>query len=353
LPVLSYKCPNCGAELTFDPKSQTCKCDFCSSSFTEEELEKIYKEKQKAKKEDAKETGNTSDNIDENTVLYSCPRCGAQIITEKTTAATFCCYCHNPVIISEKLSGDFKPSKVIPFKIDRNTALESFLDMCKKKWFLPSDFSSQNQLDKITGMYVPFWLFNCDTNNEMSATAYKLTTWSDSEYHYTRTDTYDVFREACLNFKNVPGDASTKADDTLMQCIEPFDYSQIKDFSLSYLSGFFAEKYDKTNDDVFPIVKDRVGDACNNVLRNSISGYSSVSVHNFECDFNYVDSEYAMLPVWLMAYIYKGKTNFYAINGQTGKLTGALPVSKGKLVLLFFIVFTACFIALLLGGHFL
>lgn len=336
--VVSYKCPNCGAKINFNPQLQKCNCDFCLSSFDVDELESW---------------SNESDNINDETSLYSCPSCGAQIITDKTTSATFCCYCHGPVILSKNLSGDFKPSKIIPFKFNKDKAIESFLNWHKKKWFLPNAFASQKQLEKISGLYIPFWLMDCEVLGEFNARGEKISTWTSGDYRYTKTDIYNVFRQANLKFENVPNNASSKADDNVMESIEPFQYSEIKGFSIGYLPGFLAEKYDKTKSDVLPSAKRRVNSATKSILRNSISGYATITERDSNTIYNKSNLEYALFPIWMLTYTYNNKTYIFAMNGQTGKVFGTLPISKVKLLVLFSIVFIVTFSVTIIGGLFI
>lgn len=347
-----YKCPNCGAHVTFDAESQKGKCDYCLSTFSIEELENYLKREGSEKNQYDEEniSDELKEEIDRNTKMYSCPRCGAEVITDQSTSATFCCYCHGPVILTDKLSGDFRPSKVIPFKIDRRKAEEILLSWSKKKWFIPKEFTSAKQLEKITGLYIPYWLFDCDVNGSMFATGKKIRTWRQGDYEYTKTDIYEVYREAKLKFNNVPQNASTKADDNVMRAIEPFNYNEIKDFSMAYLPGFLSDKYDKSKEDVLPELKRTVNGSVNGILRNSINGYSIVNERSFNNEYNDSSFKYALLPVWMLTYEFNNKNYIFAINGQTGEVYGALPVSKGRVFILFIIVFLITLIVAFIGG---
>lgn len=347
-----YKCPSCGAHVTFDANSQMGKCDYCLSTFSIDELDAYLKKQNydSNKYEEEYISDELKDEINKNIKVYSCPRCGAEVIADKTTSATFCCYCHGPIILTDKLSGDFKPSKVIPFKIDRIKAEEILLNWSKKKWFIPKEFTSTKQLEKITGIYIPYWLFDCDVNGHMYATAKKIKTWRVGDYEYTKTDIYEVYREAELKFNNVPQNASTKADDNAMRAIEPFNYTEIKDFSMAYLSGFLSDKYDKTKEEVLPELKRTVNASVNNLLRNSINGYSIVNERSFNNEYNKSSFKYALLPVWMLTYQFKNKNYVFAINGQSGEVYGALPVSKGRVAILFISVFLITLIVAFIGG---
>ncbi len=357
LSVITYKCPNCGGHLNFDPDSQMSKCDFCLSTFTNEELEKLSTKA--VHSEDAKEIiEDASDDTDkkqdgEPSLLYTCPSCGAEIITDETTSAMICCYCHNPVVFSKQLEGEFRPSKVIPFKLSRDRAQEAFMAWRKKKKFLPNDFSSPSQLEKMAGLYIPYWLVDCDTSGNLSARATRSSSWISGDYRYTKTDEYAIYREANMAFNHIAHDASSKADDQVMDSIGPFNFNELTDYSHSYLSGFLAEKYDVDKDAVYPEIKKRVEKAVTVTLRESIHGYSSVIVNGSHVRLHKTRFHYTLMPVWMLTYLYKGETYMFAMNGQTGKLYGRLPLDKAKVfkfsVLIFLITFIVCFI----GGIFI
>ena len=352
--IITYQCPNCGAEIKFNPTEGKGKCDFCLSTFDIGELEEVSKEKYKEhlSEENIKETkyNDQWDKVDENIELYKCPRCGAEVVTEKTTSATFCAYCHSAVILSENIKGEFKPSKVIPFKYTREQAIDEFKKWCGKKKFLPGEFTSHKQLEKISGIYVPFWLADCNVEGQLRATGKKIKVWRQGDYEYTKTDIYSVYRKANMKFENIPSNASKKMEDTIMESIEPYNYSQMDDFKIAYLPGFLSEKYDKNKKDVLPRVEERVKESTKIILRNSIKGYDMVTEQGSNCRFKESQFQYALLPVWLMTYNYKNKTYIYAMNGQTGKVFGYLPVSKEKLWALFSIIAIVLTLLLSIGG---
>lgn len=338
--VVVNKCPNCGAEVNFDPQLQMGKCDFCMSTFSIDEMN----DSNRGDKRSHSEKGTDSYNDGDGTVMYSCPRCGAEVITDKTTSATFCCYCHSAVVLSDRLAGNFKPEKIIPFKLDKNAAIEVFKKWCKGKKFLPKDFCSAQQAEKITGIYIPYWLFDCDTKGEMNARAEKVNTWSSGDYRYTKREIYSIYRKANMKFSGVPTNASRKFDDKLMESIEPFDYAQMRGFNHSYLPGFFAEKYDRNKETVYSEIEAKVKSAIKGVMYNSIKGYTTFNETNSNYNITNKRYTYALLPVWLMTYSYNKKTYIFAVNGQTGKSFGTLPVSRKKIAILFIVIFLFLFL---------
>ncbi len=353
--VLSYKCPNCGADLHFDPETQSLKCDHCLGNFSENELETItsddnYTTPGEEYIEDASSNSYDSEEVN----MYTCPSCGAQVITDSLTSATICCYCHNPVVLTKQLSDEFKPSKVIPFKKDKENALTTFKNWSSRKYFLPPDFASPSQLEKITGIYVPYWLVDCNTSGFLSSTGTNITRWTSGGYSYKKTDTYSISRGASMYFTYLPHDASKKADDKVMDSIGPFNFEEIEDFNYSYLTGFMAEKYDVSKEEVYPDIKELAKRSVLAELESSISGYDSYTVDASNVQIHDSKFHYSLLPVWILTYIYKGKTYLYAMNGQTGKTFGSLPLCMRKLNIfsatLFTVIFLIVFFILAMTG---
>jgi DNA-directed RNA polymerase subunit RPC12/RpoP len=338
--VVTYKCPNCGAALRFDGDEQKWKCDFCISSFDEAQVKVI--EKEMPLKEETTFSSRAR--------AYHCNSCGAEVITDDTTAATFCYYCHNSTIIPAQLSGNYAPAKVIPFKFDREKATEVFIKWCKKKPLLSSDYISSSQLKLLSGVYIPYWLFDCDVSGQITADARNVRIWTSGDKRYTETKYYYVSRSATARFDGIPADGSKKTDDRLMETLEPFDYSQLEDFSMSYLSGFLAERYDMDQNEVEGRVRRRIEDYTSKLLRDTIHGYNSVSVNSCNVGIHNEKATYVLLPIWMFTYHYKGKTYVFAMNGQTGKIAGSLPISKGRIAAWFSAISGSIFAILLIGG---
>ncbi len=327
--AIKYKCPNCNAELTFKPETQDFGCDYCDSHFSEAEIKIICAKAENSIPDEKEEQAKKE--FEEHVNIYHCGSCGAEIIADDQQTATFCYYCHEPVILSGRLSGDYKPSKVIGFKLTRSDALSAFKSWCGKRWFVPKDFKSEQQLEKMTGLYVPFWVADCDITAEYSAIGKKVRSWSSGSYRYTETKEYNVIRDAMIYTDGIPADGESKIDDMLMEAIEPFNYNEAKKFSMSYFSGFFADKYDVDKAAVFPRIRSRATAAARDIIKSSVSAYSSVSVRNEHYNIINTKWEYMMLPVWFMTYKYKGLIYSFAVNGQTGKLAGTPPLDKKKL----------------------
>ncbi|WP_353097190.1 hypothetical protein [Tissierella praeacuta] len=342
----SYKCPSCGAGIHFKPELQKFKCDFCLSEYTEEEIEDIYKEKDKEENEEKHEHHKENGKL----LSYECNSCGAKVVTDDTTTATFCYYCHNPVIISDRLKGNFQPNKMIAFSIDKKKAKERFLNWAENKRFVPNDFYGDSQLEKITGIYLPYWWTDCKVDIDYIGEARNIRVWRSGDREFTETKKYQIVRRGQVDIENVGELAFTKIDSILLNGIAPYKEDESIDFSMPYLSGFFAEQYDIERKDVVPRIEDRVNKYSKNLIDETISGFNLVNDIRNNSNINYKDWKYTLLPAWILTYIYKGKTYVYAVNGQTGKSFGELPFNKKKAFNVSIIIFVITIIFLLIGG---
>lgn len=331
--AVQYKCPNCSAELKFDAGQQLFGCEYCRSLFTEPEIKEVCKQNEEIDLSRTIEERQIEDDFVEHTGLYVCQSCGAQIIADEQTAATFCYYCHNPVILQGRLSGEYKPHSVLPFQVTREAALAGFQAWCKKRWFVPKDFKSNQQLEKMVGLYVPFWVSDCTVKADVYAIGKQVSSWTSGNYRYTKTKEYEVRRCGTVGFQGIPADGSKRIEDALMEAIEPFDYTKVCNFSMAYLSGFMADKYDVDKAGVFPRVRNRAIQGTDQIIRGTMTGYTSVSVQNSQMNVLRTDWKYMLLPVWFATFHYKGKVYEFAINGQSGKQAGTPPLDAKRLAL--------------------
>ncbi len=338
--IKEYDCTNCGGPLRFNPEETNWICDYCFSKFNKEEIDKIYGE--------TKEEG--LDEIHEDLDSYHCESCGAELIAEETTAATFCLYCKSPTIIKQRFKGEFQPQYVIPFKITKEQSKEMYKKWIGKKFFAPIEFKKDDEIDKVTGMYAPFWLFDCNAHGATSGRGTKVSTWRSGDYEYTKTKTYRVEREGNIRYEKIPVDGSKKLDDNYMTMIEPYDYNEIEEFSMHYLTGFLAEKYDVNSIECEKIMEQRAKDFVSNRLRSTISGYSSYISTSNNANLNDIKTNYSLMPLYMLVNKFKDKDYVFFINGQTGKIVGDAPIDHKRQVIFFGAVAAVAWIITVLGG---
>ena len=330
--IREYKCPCCGGAIEFDSSSQKMKCPYCDTEFDVETLKDYDAELSKEKPDDMPwETSagkEWAEGETEGLRTYICKSCGGEIVGDENTAATACPFCGNPVVMTGNLSGDLKPDYIIPFKLDKKAAKEGLMKHLSGKRLLPKIFKSQNHIDEVKGVYVPFWLFDTDVDADIRYRATTVRTWSDSDYDYTETSFYSVFRGGNIGFERVPVDGSSKMADDLMESVEPFDFKNAVDFQTAYLSGYLADKYDVTADQSVDRANDRVKHSTEAAFASTVTGYTTVNPENSSVRFSNGTAKYALYPVWILNTTWNGEKYTFAMNGQTGKFVGNLPVDK-------------------------
>ena len=327
--TLTYQCPNCGAGLAFDAEKQKFCCEFCLSEFTEEEAKAANPE------EDLHERESAEREYNEHMQEYECPSCGAHVVADDTTAADFCYYCHNPVVLVGRLSGEMRPQRIVPFKYDKAAAEKKFLEFAKRKWFVPRAFFASSQVEKIKGVYYPFWITDADTDSSMQAHATRVRVWRRGNVEYTETSNFKIHRRGDIHFEDITTSAYSEADKKMLEGILPYPSEALQEFSMPYLSGFLAKKRDIERAALTDEVRGRMNKYAEQLLRGTVHGYNTVSVNNMEVQIQKSHWEYSLMPIWILTYRSgDGKSYTYAMNGHTGKVYGELPISWAKLGLL-------------------
>ncbi|NLN51571.1 MAG: hypothetical protein GX145_01985 [Clostridiaceae bacterium] len=348
--LLDFKCPSCGGAINFDSQAQRMKCPYCGTEFDMDTVIQ-YEEALKTEPErdnfdwDLKADANWQTDEVNNVAVYVCQSCGGQIVGDYTTSATSCPYCDNPVVIAGNVSGDLRPDYIIPFKLTKEQAKQGLRDLVQGKRLLPKLFKDENRIDQIRGMYVPFWLFDTDVNGNFRYKATRTNTWSDRNYIYTKTSYYSILRSGQLAFNSVPVDASSKLADDLMESIEPYYVQDLVNFNAGYLAGYLADRYDVPAEECTGRANQRVRQSTEKKFASTVQGYQTVTPENSSVQLSKGKARYVLYPVWILNTTWDDKQYTFAMNGQTGRFIGDLPLDKkaywrwfGLLALVFFIV---------------
>ena len=347
--VTNYQCPSCTGPLHFSGASGRLECEYCGASYDVAEIEALYAEKEKkaAEAQQATEEGgagqgapaadggawDTSDFCEDwgaegdGMRAYGCPSCGAELICEESTAATSCPYCGNPTVVPGQFSGALRPDFIVPFKLSKEDAVKALKSHYKGKFFLPKSFTGENHVQEI---YVPFWMFDGEAEGDAHYEAARSRTYRSGDYEITETKHYDVYRAGAVTFEEVPVDASSKMPDGHMDSIEPYDYKELKPFSTAYLPGFLADKFDVTVEQSRQRADQRCEGTLASALRGTVKRYDLCVLRDSSVHLRRGKVHYALMPVWMLNTKWHGKGFLFAMNGQTGKLVGDLPVSWGK-----------------------
>ena len=317
----TYKCPSCGGYLAFDPDTQNWKCPFCDSVLTEQEIQ----EEQKAP-ENSQPTGQQ--------VIYRCQNCGSEIMTDETTVATQCYYCHSPVVLEGKLSNDMRPDHVLPFTVSKEKAIETFMNWVKRKHFVPKAFFKEAQIESMTGVYYPHFVTSCEVTGSVEGEGRNVHVSSTPNYIETTTMHYQVRRSANILFRSILRPALTKTNRKLSDAIHPYPLENEKPFSDAYLTGFVAERRDIDASAVRAGIEQEVTGYVEPLLSDYVN-YQSKTLHA-SSKITKLHTRYVLLPSWILTYPNtqnKDDPYYYAMNGCTGETCGKLPIDRKKLYL--------------------
>ena len=348
--INNYQCPACTGPLQYAGDSGRLECEYCGSGFSVQEIEALYEEKEQAalaaaqaeaaeaagavpepgEDEQAYDMGEFWDAEADGLKAYNCPSCGAELIMDETTAATSCPYCGNPSIIPGVFSETLRPEYVIPFKVTKAQAKEALKKYYKGKKLLPKSFADENHIEELKGVYVPFWLFDGKADADMSFRGTKVHTQISGDFQLTITEHYRMRRAGTAEFEKIPVDASSKMPDEYMDAIEPFDYSEMVEFSTAYLPGYMADKYDEDMETCAKRAEERAINSAVSSVQSTVCGFDTCAVESKYVRVRRGKVSYALLPVWMLSTRCRGNSYLFAMNGQSGRFIGDLPVDKGR-----------------------
>ncbi len=331
--LTEMKCPCCAGAVEFNPGTQNIKCPYCDTEFDIEALKKAQQEEQDFGDDSFTwKSGGAQWQPDEvgGMGIYTCKSCGGEIVADENTGATTCPYCDSPVVMTGQFTGGLRPELIIPFRYDKKAAKEALIKHISSKKMVPKIFKDQNHIDEIKGIYVPYWLYSGTAEASADFSAQKVRTWSDRDNNYVETSYYSCWRSGNMGFADIPVDGSSKMDDALMESVEPFDVSEGVDFDTAYMAGYLADKYDIDADTSMPRANERVKNSIIAALERSVHerAYTSVVPRGSQVNIEDGSYKYALYPVWVLNTTWEGKKYTFAMNGQTGKFVGDLPLDK-------------------------
>lgn len=318
-----FKCKNCGGNTVYAPEKGKMYCPHCESLDSEEVI------------------GGSS--------LVKCTNCGAPLEITEFTSALRCEHCGTYLVLNERVENVFEPRCILPFYVSRQMAVQAMEKEFSRRLFAPSDFLSAKSLEKLQGIYVPFWLYDYGADYDFAGEGIRIRTWTSGDTEYTETSYYEVLRRMDVDFDQIPVDASYVMDDGIMDLMEPYDYRGFTDFAPKYMSGFYAEVYNQDAGALAERAKGKAREASEELLQGSLTGYTSVRPLRKNLQLKDKDTCYALMPVWQYIYRYKGQPYLYHVNGQTGKVVGITPVSQAKVLAysasVFAVVTALCYMA--------
>ena len=325
------KCPSCGGVMDFDPTSAGLKCPFCGHS---QELPQVGSSSEAAAAEEqdfesAEQTGNHDWGKATKTVV--CQSCAAESIYDTLSVASTCPYCGSNQVMEVHGEDTLAPGGVCPFKIDKKSAGSRFTKWLDGKLFCPSKAKQQAKPEAFQGVYLPYWTFDANTSSRYTGRyGYRRERTGKDGKKESYIEWHDTsgWHEEFINDELVMGTDRYNAG-ILMQ-IEPFDTENNVAYKPEYLAGFTAERYSIGLKDAWEKAKDFIRKKLTGNVREKIrknNHADKAEVNSLSTTYANITYKYLMLPVWISAFKYNGKTYQFMVNGQSGKVGGKSPIS--------------------------
>lgn len=334
------KCPNCGAALSFDEHSQKVVCEYCDASFDISELEIPKEETTHLSAEEVELSGLEDDDAYMGLNVYSCTSCGGQIMVNGVESSTFCSFCGQPTVLFDRVEKSKKPKYILPFSFPK----EQVEPIVRKK--ITSSFFATKEVKEfktecIRGIYIPFWLMdvNYQTSMVLKGT-HKSGKTTITSFYYRKAHTY---------FEKLTLDASQQLNDECSQRLEPYNLKALKPFQIQYLTGFYSDSLDLEAKELESLAKKRAKELFDPEIIKTVKD-TTVTIYNENSQAHIAKKDYALLPVWFLSFHIEDKPYTFLINGQTGKMIGAVDYNKSKMTSLVLIttlllVFPSCMMA--------
>jgi len=335
-----FPCDACGSDMRFDPKQGLLVCDHCGNK---QPIAATHPAQSPIRELDfraALEARLPEAEI-ETTRVTRCPNCGAEVELGTDTHATECPFCATPVVTGTGEHRQIKPRAVLPFALIEDQARDAMNTWLGRLWFAPNglqDYARKGR--RMQGIYVPYWTFDADTKSSYQGER-------GTVYYETQTVMRDGKRQTVqvqkVRWNPASGRVARFFDDVLVlasrslpkrftDALQPWDLSALVPYAPEFLAGFRAEGYQVPLEDGFTEARGHMDAIIERDVRFDIGG-DRQRVHDIQTRISDVTFKHILLPVWLAAYKYNGKTYRFVVNGQTGRVQGERPWSAIKIAI--------------------
>lgn len=322
------KCDSCGGEMEYDPDSKMLVCPYCGNKQELPKSDEIAMHDFTGKeRDDGVSTGDKSATV-------HCDNCGANIAVNSEELASKCPFCGSPLSIQRQDSNYLKPDAVIPFEVSREKAVDDFKTWIKHRFFSPRSLRKLARMKDLHGVYIPYMLYDCALHVEYTARAgthyHETERTSDGETHeVVRTQWIPVSGTYDDIYKNITTCASKNVNKKLIP--QEFDPQKLRKYSEKFLMGFQAESSSISSNDCWSAAKGIIEQQAHDAIVKEINA-DEVSNLNMTTNYSGIKYKIALMPVWIITYMFKRKVYNAVIDGITGKLKGKAPLSAVRII---------------------
>ncbi len=335
----SFPCSGCGSQMAFDPDSQQLLCGHCGHK---EEIPSPVLEAPEYLYNPETDEYNAPDWASMGSQTVRCAGCGAQTVVSAAAVTVVCPFCGgNYVVEQDESAAGILPETIMPFKISRKKAFESFQKWVKSRFWAPRKFKKANNVpEKLNGIYLPFWTFDADLytsysgegGEDYTVTHTRVVNGKTETYTETKTRWYPISGDKQLSFDDEETCASKNADAGLLSDLGDYSTKMLNRYAPQFLAGFSAQRYDIGLGEGFANARPHMQSKMESAIQGDYH-YDHYRNMRYNHQFSNVRFKHILLPAWLSSFMYKKKVFRFMVNGETGKVSGHAPVSVVKVLL--------------------
>lgn len=330
--VTDKKCPNCGATVQYDPETLAMTCEFCGYKRELPKPDAAAPEIQEMDFESAKLRSNKEWGKHKKSIV--CKNCGGETIYDEAETAAVCPFCGSTNVMPVDDEEDvMAPGGVVPFEISREKAAELFKNWIGHKWFVPNAAKRESEAKNLNGIYLPYWTYDSQTTSSYSARLgfeYKDKDNNTKVRWQSTSGVYEEFIDDEVVY------ASKKTDNPYIKAVSTFNFEKLRPYSPEFIAGFAAERYTVGLDDGWETAKKKIAPRLrSNLTANLRRRYKADRVDSVKMNTTYdnITFKYLLAPIWTANYKYLGEIYNFVVNGQTGRVSGRVPISKIKVII--------------------
>lgn len=310
------ECPNCGGNLKYSIEYQKMLCGHCNVQFDPYKV---------AREQDGEE------HTDFEVSVFTCPQCAGEIYSTDNSVAGFCSFCGASTILSSRLQRENKPEFVVPFKVSKEACKDAYIKMMRRAIYAPKELKSKRHIREFRGIYMPYWVYHVTQQGEVFLKG--KTEEQKGDYLVTRY--YNIEGEMDTYYKGLAYDASSSFADNISEKLAPYDVKNMKEFTPSFLSGFYADLPDVKaavyEEDAKRVATNRTQKRISETVIPDLTQDTEELMKALHTEVKSADT--ALLPVWFMSYRNRDRVAYATVNGQTGKVVADIPVDFKKYLL--------------------
>ncbi|HEY0874302.1 MAG TPA: hypothetical protein VGD94_12585 [Vicinamibacterales bacterium] len=355
-----HACAACGAQAEWNPAKGMLVCSFCGTeapfvvdpntgALVEHDLVKALREIP---------TEDRGWLTEKRTV--QCQSCKAVSVFDISRTGQHCDFCGSPALLDySEIKAPIRPQGVLPFKVDEGRVREQMRAWFRGRWFAPNNLGSKALVDRVHGVYIPYWTFDahavCPWTAEAGHYYYTTETYRDNQgRRRTRQVRHTRWVPAAGEVRHffddepVPGTHGLRLD--LLRKIEPFPTQEVQGYDTAFLSGFVVEHYQVVLVDAAARSQEQMTGQLRLMASAQVPGDTQ---RNLQIDprFSGRTFKHVLVPVWVLSFTYRAKLYQVLVNGYSGTIAGDYPYSPWKVFFLIVVIVIGAVILFSIAGE--